>query len=70
MIHLNDTKGELGSGLDRHEHIGLGSIGEEGFSSMLNEDLFLTRPLICETPVDSRRDDTGNIEKVRQLASE
>ncbi len=70
VIHLNDTKGELGSGLDRHEHIGLGAIGEEGFSSMLKEELFRTRPLICETPVDSRRDDAGNILKVRQLAGE
>jgi deoxyribonuclease-4 len=37
---------------------------------MLKEELFRTRPLICETPVDSRRDDAGNILKVRQLAGE
>jgi len=70
VIHLNDSKGDLGSGLDRHEHIGLGTIGEEGFSSMLRHDLFRTRPLICETPVDERRDDAGNILKVRELARE
>jgi deoxyribonuclease-4 len=68
LIHLNDSKGELGSGLDRHEHIGLGNIGEEGFSQMLKNDIFRTRPLICETPVDKRRDDMGNIRKVRELA--
>lgn len=68
LIHLNDSKGELGSGVDRHEHIGLGSIGEEAFSLMLQDDFFRTRPLICETPVDTRRDDRGNIAKVRELA--
>jgi hypothetical protein len=30
LVHLNDSKGGFGSGLDRHEHIGLGAIGEEG----------------------------------------
>ena len=68
LIHLNDSKGELGSGLDRHEHIGLGNIGEEGFVHMLRTDIFRTRPLICETPVDKRRDDVGNVRKVRELA--
>jgi deoxyribonuclease-4 len=68
LIHLNDSRGEKGSGLDRHEHIGLGSIGEEGFSLMLHDGFFRDRPLICETPVDSRRDDRGNIAKVRELA--
>lgn len=68
VVHLNDSKGDLGTGLDRHEHIGLGSIGEEGFSSMLAHEAFRNRPLICETPVDDRRDDAGNIRKVRELA--
>ncbi|OPX76250.1 MAG: endonuclease IV [Methanoregulaceae archaeon PtaB.Bin152] len=68
LIHLNDSKGDLGSGLDRHEHIGLGSIGEEAFAHMLQLDFFRKRPLICETPVDGRRDDRGNIRKVWELA--
>ncbi|MEM2124132.1 MAG: deoxyribonuclease IV [Methanolinea sp.] len=68
LIHLNDSKGEKGSGLDRHEHVGMGAIGEEGFSLMLHTDFFRERPLICETPVDGRRDDAGNIRKVRELA--
>ena len=68
LIHLNDSKGDLGSGLDRHEHIGLGSIGEEAFAHMLQSDFFQKRPLICETPVDGRRDDRGNIRKVLELA--
>ncbi len=68
VIHLNDTKGEKGSGLDRHEHIGLGGIGEDGFRRILHHKVLASVPLICETPVDERRDDRGNIEKVRDLA--
>jgi deoxyribonuclease-4 len=68
IIHLNDTKGDLGSGLDRHEHIGMGFIGEKGFRFLLHHPDFAALPLICETPVDGRRDDAGNIAKVRELA--
>jgi deoxyribonuclease-4 len=68
IIHLNDSKGDLGSGLDRHEHIGMGFIGNEGFRRILANPVFSGLPLICETPVDERRDDRGNIAKVRELA--
>ncbi len=68
IVHLNDSKGELGSHLDRHEHIGLGTIGEEGMIRILNRPEFRKLPLILETPVDERRDDRGNIIKVRELA--
>jgi deoxyribonuclease-4 len=68
VIHLNDTKGDLGSGLDRHEHIGLGFIGEDGFRRILHTPVFARLPLVCETPVDARRDDRGNIQAVRDLA--
>lgn len=67
-VHLNDSKGDRGSGLDRHEHIGMGFIGDEGFSSILHNPEFQDLPFICETPVDTRRDDEGNIKKVRKLA--
>lgn len=69
LIHLNDSKGDLGSGLDRHEHIGLGKIGEEGFRAILRDEVITTLPLILETPIDSRRDDMGNIKVTRELAS-
>ncbi len=69
VIHLNDSKGELGSGRDRHEHIGLGYIGEVGFRSLLKHRLVRDRPLILETPIDERRDELGNIRKVRELAN-
>ncbi len=69
VIHLNDTKGTLGSGLDRHEHIGLGQIGEEGIRSILHHPRLRGLPFIMETPEDSTRDDIGNMAKVRELAS-
>ncbi|HJX55646.1 MAG TPA: deoxyribonuclease IV [Methanoregula sp.] len=68
VIHLNDSKGDRGSALDRHEHIGMGFIGEDGFRRILHHPVLSAVPLICETPVDDRRDDVGNIEKVRELA--
>lgn len=68
VIHLNDSKGGLGSGLDRHEHIGMGFIGEEGFFRILHRPEIRSLPLICETPVDERRDDEGNLRKVRDLS--
>ncbi|MGD0080103.1 MAG: deoxyribonuclease IV [Methanoregula sp.] len=68
VIHLNDSKGDRGSGLDRHEHIGMGFIGEDGFRRILHAPVFSALPLVCETPVDERRDDRGNIAKVRELA--
>ena len=68
VIHLNDSKGELRSGIDRHEHIDLGYIGEEGFRAFLGFRGLRDRPFILETPLDNRRDDKGNIKRVRELA--
>ena len=68
VIHLNDSIGGLGSHLDRHEHIGLGKIGENGFRNILHSPLGRF-PLILETPIDERRSDIGNLQKVRELAS-
>jgi deoxyribonuclease-4 len=70
VVHLNDSKGVRGSKLDRHEHIGLGAIGEDGFRQILRHPAIRGRTLILETPVDDRRDDRGNIAKVRELAGE
>ncbi|MEM3451318.1 MAG: deoxyribonuclease IV [Nitrososphaerales archaeon] len=68
VVHLNDSRGKLGSHLDRHEHIGMGFIGEEGFRAILNHKAIRELPLILETPVDGRRDWLGNLKKVRELA--
>jgi deoxyribonuclease-4 len=68
LVHLNDSKGELGSRLDRHNHIGVGYIGEDGFRRFLGSK-FKSKPLILETPVDDFRSDRDNLEKVRELAT-
>ena len=67
LVHLNDSKGSLGSRIDRHEHIGMGKIGEKGFKNILKSKLGQL-PLILETPIDRRRSDVGNLRKVRELA--
>ncbi|MCK4885346.1 endonuclease, partial [Candidatus Bathyarchaeota archaeon] len=67
LVHLNDSKGDLNSRIDRHEHIGMGKIGEEGFRNVLVSRLG-GLPLILETPRNARRSDVGNLEKVKELA--
>ena len=69
VIHLNDSKVELGSGRDRHEHLGLGYIGEEGFRALFRHQAVRTLPFILETPVDDSRDEVGDLKKARELAS-
>ncbi len=68
ILHLNDSKGEIGSNLDRHEHIGLGKIGEKGMSAIVRLANKKDIPIILETPIDNTRDDFGNIKKVKELA--
>jgi deoxyribonuclease-4 len=69
VIHLNDSKGELGCGRDRHEHIGLGYIGEEGFRALFRHETVRTLPFILETPIDDHADAAGDMKKARELAS-
>ena len=69
VVHLNDSKGPLGGALDRHEHIGLGQIGREGFRAFLHYDSVTDRPLLMETPVDDRRRDAQNLQTVKRLAA-
>jgi deoxyribonuclease-4 len=70
LVHLNDAKAGLDSRLDRHEHIGLGYIGEDGFRVILKDARLKELPMILETPVDNRRGDRENILKVRELAAQ
>ncbi len=67
VVHLNDSKGGLGSGLDRHEHIGMGYIGEKGFMAFLHHRAISGLPMILETPEDERRDAKGNLALIRKL---
>jgi len=68
ILHLNDSKSGLGGRVDKHEHLGLGQIGEEGLSKVIK---FMNKkkiPIVIETPMDDRRDDFGNLKKARELA--
>lgn len=69
VIHLNDSKYIFNSHSDRHEHIGLGYIGENGFKSFLNHKIIKNRPVILETPIDSKRNNEENLKKVIDIIS-
>jgi len=68
ILHLNDSKGELNSNLDRHNHIGLGEIGNEGLSEVVKIMNKNKIPIVLETPIDDTRDDFENIRKAKALA--
>lgn len=68
MIHVNDSKGALGSHLDRHAHIGAGHIGLMGFRRILGHALLKGKPFILETPVDEPGDDRRNLDTLKSLA--
>ena len=67
VIHLNDSKDKLNSNRDRHEHIGLGKIGKEGFRALLDHKSVKKLPIIMETPIDSKRDNPDNLKVVLDL---
>ena len=67
IVHLNDSKGGLGSNLDRHEHIGLGTIGVEGITAFLNHRAIQALPIIMETPIDTTRGDEQNLRVVLDM---
>jgi deoxyribonuclease IV len=71
VLHLNDSKKDLGSRVDRHDHIGFGKIGKEGFIPFVREEAFLKIPKILETPKDKdasgRLWDEVNLEILRGL---
>lgn len=69
-FHLNDSKRELGSRVDRHEHIGEGRLGLEPFKHILNDPRFATLPMYLETPKGSRGGrslDAINLQTLRRL---
>lgn len=69
VVHLNDSRGALGSGLDRHEHIGMGKIGETGLHAFLHYRSNDQLPILMETPVDDRRKDEVNLELAKRMLS-
>jgi deoxyribonuclease-4 len=69
LIHLNDAKGGLASGLDRHEHLGRGRIGREALGQFLSHRMFRDVPVILETPKKTESDDVDNLKVLREMLS-
>lgn len=67
VIHANDSKGALGSHIDRHQHIGEGYIGIDGFRRLLTHPKLRQKAFILETPVDQEGDDKRNLERLKAL---
>jgi deoxyribonuclease-4 len=65
--HCNDAKAERGSKLDRHEHIGQGTMGVEPFRRLLNDQRFAHAAFIAETPVDDPGDEERNVRVLKSL---
>jgi len=65
--HCNDAKAERGSKLDRHEHIGQGTMGVEPFRRLLNDERFAHAAFIAETPVDEPGDEERNVRVLKSL---
>lgn len=71
-FHLNDSKRELGSRVDRHEHIGKGHLGREAFRNILSDTRFAGIPMYLETPkgtAGGRSFDAMNLAILRRLSA-
>ena len=69
VIHLNDSKGALGSGLDRHEHLGTGELGRKGLSKVISHPELKHLPFILETPPGEEGSHSKDISYARKLAN-
>jgi deoxyribonuclease-4 len=67
VIHANDSKTPLGSRVDRHQHIGKGHIGTEGFRRIMRHPKLRRKAFILETPIDKKGDDRRNVDRLKQL---
>jgi len=69
LWHCNDAKAPMGSKLDRHEHIGEGTIGAAAFKRLLHDARFEHAAFIAETPVDEPGDEMRNVMALRALSA-
>jgi deoxyribonuclease-4 len=70
VVHLNDSKGPLGSNLDRHEDVGKGRIGTNGMKAILHYGGLAERPLILETPFENSAAMRRSLSVVRKLLAQ
>jgi deoxyribonuclease IV len=68
-IHLNDSKQPLGSRVDRHEHIGRGTLGLEPFRHLLNDARFAATPMYLETAKEQENGEEMDVVNLRTLRS-
>ncbi|NQT46725.1 MAG: deoxyribonuclease IV [Candidatus Omnitrophica bacterium] len=66
-VHLNDSKADLGSHVDRHENIGKGKLGVTGIKSIINHPSLRDLPFILETPQKRPEDDRVDLRRTRKL---
>jgi deoxyribonuclease-4 len=69
VMHANDSKGALGSHLDRHENIGKGLIGEAAFNRILTHPKLREKPFILETPRDDDEEERLDIATLKRLST-
>ena len=69
VMHANDSKGALGSHLDRHENIGKGQIGEAGFNRILTHPKLREKPFILETPREDETEERMDIDALKRLST-
>jgi deoxyribonuclease-4 len=67
VIHTNDSKAPLGSHIDRHENIGQGYIGLDGFRRILTHPKLRSKAFILETPVEKDGDDRRELDTLKSL---
>jgi deoxyribonuclease-4 len=67
MWHLNDSRGDLGSRVDRHQHIGQGKIGLPAFRRIMTHPAFRGLPMVIETPKDGEDEFEKDIENIATL---
>lgn len=70
-VHANDSKGPLGGVKDRHENIGDGSIGYDGFRTLMSHAAFAEVPFLLEVPgIDGKGPDAENVSRLKRLRAE
>lgn len=67
LIHLNDSKMDIGTCFDSHEYIGLGKIGVEGLKTIINHESLRDLPMVMQIPYMSIQDHSEKLKDVRKL---
>ena len=71
VVHANDSKGELGSKLDRHENIGDGEIGFDGFRAVVESMAFAGKTFLLEVPgIENDGPDLENVHRLKAIRDE